>query len=375
MFSKIKKDINWYTIDFPLIKRTFDSIFLNYKWVNLNFWNLFNDVYFEKSLFWISKINNFFLFYYLDLENFIDKEFILSDFEKINVTIFDEKYSIFLLYLINWEIVILNNYKENDFDFFIEQNIFKVKNKELNSIIFEKNLKLNNFSTEEFSHINKLKVENNYTSILDIYFFRNFFIKSKYIIDFNFGIQNYLIKNITLENKFFPNNILSIFEKGNIKSRKSFIEKIFNFNKKNKYKDLKILKKFLLFKNRYDFLIDSIYYEDLNLFLKDFFFLDKNNNKNLDFEDINKFKINLEEIDNNLLSINSQIHNFMINYYNLEKNYEKINKLNNENKSLKILEQNKRLELFKINLEKIKKEYLKYFRNFLSQLEKYNNEI
>jgi hypothetical protein len=57
-----------------------------------------------------------------------------------------------------------------------------------------------------------------------------------------------------------------------------------------------------------------------------------------------------------------------LNYYELEKNYDKINKLNLENKNSKILEQTKRLEIFRESLEKIKKEYLKYFKEFLDKL-------
>ena len=57
-----------------------------------------------------------------------------------------------------------------------------------------------------------------------------------------------------------------------------------------------------------------------------------------------------------------------MNYYNLEQNYNKIKKINSEYENSKILEQSKRLEIFRKDLEKVKEEYLKYFREFLDKI-------
>jgi hypothetical protein len=57
-----------------------------------------------------------------------------------------------------------------------------------------------------------------------------------------------------------------------------------------------------------------------------------------------------------------------MNYYNLEQNYDKILKINSKYKNSKILEQSKRLEIFKKDLIKIREEYLKYFRKYLDNL-------
>jgi hypothetical protein len=243
----------------------------------------------------------------------------------------------------------------------------KVKNFELNSIIFENNL--NCLLTESFSPLKKSKLKNKkYTSILDIYFFNNFFIKQEKILDFQENIEKFIFKNNKFENKFYPRNKLEIFEEGFIKKEKSFFEKLFS-KESNRYEKLKLLKIFLEFKNNYDFVLDLINYEDLNKYFENF------NKKNIsiskDIETIKKinFKnINIDKIDKNLENINKQIQDFSLNYYELEKNYDKINKLNLENKNSKILEQTKRLEIFRESLEKIKKEYLKYFKEFLDKL-------
>jgi len=79
-------------------------------------------------------------------------------------------------------------------------------------------------------------------------------------------------------------------------------------------------------------------------------------------------KINLEKIDNNMINANKQIQDFTMNYYNLEQNYNKIKKINIEYKNSKILEQSKRLEIFKKDLEEIKEIYFKYFKEFLEKV-------
>jgi len=79
-------------------------------------------------------------------------------------------------------------------------------------------------------------------------------------------------------------------------------------------------------------------------------------------------KINLEKIDNNMINANKQIQDFTMNYYNLEQNYNKIKKINSEYKNSKILEQSKRLEIFKKDLEEIKEIYFKYFKEFLEKV-------
>jgi hypothetical protein len=132
----------------------------------------------------------------------------------------------------------------------------KVKNLELNSIIFENNL--NCLSTEIFSPLKKSKLKNKkYTSILDIYFFNNFFIKQEKILDFQENIEKFIFKNNKFENKFYPRNKLEVFEEGFMKKEKSFFEKLFS-KKENRYEKLELLKIFLEFKNNYDFVLDLI---------------------------------------------------------------------------------------------------------------------
>jgi len=383
MFSYIKNTKNWYLLELPLIKRFFDSIYINYKNTSWVFWSFFEDLFFSNSIFWISEFWNKFLFYYLDLEKFEEEEFLIFDFKKFNINIFWDKKSILILNLGD-SYKILTSLDNLDFEVFIDWWNLKVKNKILNSIILDE--KLNSLSTEGFypqgvprSSLKdldeNLKIKN-YTSILDIYFFKNFFIKSNNLVNFNIFIDNFLFNNENFYNEFLPENKLKIYEKWTLKQTKkdfisNFIEKFKNNKKSNYYEKLELLKKLLLFKNNHNFLLESIDYEDLLEYFEEFNFIYENTNKGYSLGQqrvLTLWKLNPEKIDENLDSINNQIQIFMLNYYNLEKNYDKINELNNENKDSKILEQNKRLEIFKKDLEKVKGEYLKYFREFLEKV-------
>jgi len=371
MFSNIKYINNKYVLELPLIKRKFDNIYINYKKVNSSFWILFNWVFFKNTIFWVSNFWKNKLFYSLDLEKFRESEFLINSLKIFNINIFNKNYSIIILFLVNWKTKILTKIDKKNFNIIIEKWILKVINVELNSIIFEKdisNILFNNF----VFWIDK-EIKQKYTSILDIYFFNNFFIKSEKLLNFDENIENFIFKNKEFGNLFLPKNKLEIFEKWNLHVKISFIEKISNifWKNKNKYDKLKLLKTFLQFKNNYDFVLDSIYYEDLKEYFGEFKFKNSyliSSRKKEKLEWFNIQKLNLEKTDWNLENINKQIQDFSLNYYELERNYAKLNKLENNNKNSKILEQNKRLELFKIDLEKLKKQYLEYFKEFLDKI-------
>jgi hypothetical protein len=53
-----------------------------------------------------------------------------------------------------------------------------------------------------------------------------------------------------------------------VKKKKGFFEKLFSKKEVNNYQKLELLKKFLLFKNNYNFVIESINYESLNKYLE-----------------------------------------------------------------------------------------------------------
>ena len=372
MFSYIKNNKNWYLLELPLIKRNFDSIYINYKNSTSAFWDFFESILFENTIFWISKFGEKYLFYYLDLEKVIENEFLVFDFKFFNINIFNKKYSILVLTLENWQNKIFSSLDNSDFEVFIEKNILKVKNKVLGSIVFEKKLKPSPSHSQ--GERGNQKINKNYTSILDIYFFNNLFIKSEKLLKFSKNIESFNFQNKEFNNDFFPKNKLEVFEKWEIKKRKTFYNSLLNslpFQGKeaNGYQKLELLKKYLLFKNNYDFILESINYEDLLEYFEEFNFIDKNTRHPQGEPLQNLFwKINLEKLDTNLQNINKQIQDFTMNYFNLEQNYDKIKKLNSEYKNSKILEQNKRLELFKKDLEKVRGEYLKYFREFLEKI-------
>jgi len=365
------KNIWWkYELNLPLIKRRFDSIFLSYKNINSAFWYFFDDLYLDNIILWISKINHTFLFYKLDLNSVVEEEYILKNIIKINKNILNKKYSFLFLEKEDFSIKIITNFKNNDFDFYIEKDIFFIKNKILNSIILEKKLNLKNNIWNNYSKINF--ESSKYTSILDVYFLENYFIKTKNSILFNEKIENFIFENKFLDKEFLPKNILKIYEKWYLKNKKHFWENIFFWKQnKNFYKKLELLKIFLEFKNYYNLRLDLINYWDLEEYFIEFednFTLKKfNQNRNnikIDFS-----RINIEKIDKNLISINKQIWNFVLNYYNLEESFLKIKNLENNLENTKILEQKNRLEITKENIEKIKKEYLEYFKIFLDKIQ------
>ena len=369
MLSYIKNNKNWYLLELPLIKRQFDSIYINYKNSSSVFWDFFGSIFFENILIWISNFGKKYLFYHLDLDKIIESEYIILNFNFFNINIFNKKYSILVLTLESWEYKIFSNLDNADFEVFFEKNILIIKNKILGSVIFEKKIEgnivldsLQNFSNENY----------NYTSILDIYFFNNIFIKSDNLINFDENIENFNFENKFFDNKFYPKNKLEISEKWIVKKSKTFYSSLLNslsFQGKkdtNYYDKLELLKKFLLFKNKYNFTLDSINYKNLNKYFEEFNFFSP---KSVSIKDkININKLNLEKIDENLVNISKQIQDFTMNYYNLEQNYNKIKKINSEYENSKILEQSKRLEIFKKDLEKVKEEYLKYFREFLDKI-------
>ena len=365
MQSHIKNNKNGYTLELPLIKRKFDSIYINYKNSSSVFWDFFVSIFFKNIIFGVSNFWEKYLFYVLDLEKIVESEFIVLDFKFFNINIFNKKSSILVLFLENGDKKIFSSLYNVDFEVFVEKDILIIKNKVLDSVIFEKKL----VGNENFHSLQSSKKNNTYTSILDIYFFDNLFIKSENKINFSEEIEKFNFENKKFENKFFPENKLIIFEEWVVKKRKSFLDKLFFKKIENYYSKLELLKKYLLFKNNYNFLLESIDYEDLNEYFQEFNFIDKNAGHPQVGPLQNLFsKINLEKIDNNMINANKQIQDFTMNYYNLEQNYNKIKKINIEYKNSKILEQSKRLEIFKKDLEEIKEIYFKYFKEFLEKV-------
>jgi len=230
MLSYIKNKWDKYELNFPLIKRKFDSIFINYKQLNSSLWYFFDDIFLDNILLGISKFGEKFLFYSLDLKNVIEEENIILDYK-------------------NKKIKIITSFKNINFDFYIDEKIFYIKNKVLNSIICKKEVIFKDIKDNQ-QNIEKIEKS---TNILDIYFLKNFFIQSKNEVFFNEKIGNFMFENIKNKSDFLPKNILKVNEKWYIKIQNNVSEKIFFWRKrKNIYEKLKFLKTFLEFKNFYN---------------------------------------------------------------------------------------------------------------------------
>ena len=77
MLSYIKNNKNWYLLELPLIKRQFDSIYINYKNSSSVFWDFSGSIFFENTIIWISNFGEKYLFYHLDLDKIIESEYII----------------------------------------------------------------------------------------------------------------------------------------------------------------------------------------------------------------------------------------------------------------------------------------------------------
>ena len=103
-FSYIRATKDGFTLELPLIKRTFESLYINYNNSSSSFWNMFEDMYVDDYIFGWTIIDNKLFFYSLNLYKFEEEEMLITSFEMKTVNVAWIKYSVIKLLVVYFNI-------------------------------------------------------------------------------------------------------------------------------------------------------------------------------------------------------------------------------------------------------------------------------
>jgi len=312
---------SWFTlnldnvlINLPLIKRSLDNIYVNYKWKSLNY-KFFDKVYFENVIFWTLDLNRWKIFYYLNLDTLDEKEIYCDDFKIVNYKYQNTNYTIIVYVKQNYIKYFLNKNLPNELELVINFDKIVIKNTIFWTILFEekndfKTYKVDNQDLEKELEIftiysfNSLffdtKIENNFIESYD-----NFKIKVN-----NFKTDFYHIQKVDISKKLLLNDLKIYFNNW------SFIDKDSSF--------LKDFQKVMKFKNQYLTKIESL--DKFKTFIPEKLTLKEIDSvENFDNIDISKF--NVELISSSIISFQNNIRNLQLLLFYLENTENKISNL------------------------------------------------
>ena len=365
MLSCIKHTSDWYVLNLPLIKRTFDSIYIHYNDVSTSLWNAVKDLAFRDTIIGISQCAGSYLIYILDLDSLSEQEYVTSHYEIVTYSLAWRKESIFYI----WESrkpIILSSIRSPDFAVDCEDNKIIVTNIQLSSVVFEKEILPAPLGKEK-----EIEKSNNtllYTPIIDVHFFENFLIHTKTEISFPLEITGFRFTAKEMNSDIWNHWMLSVEEKWWVKKPLNFYERLILRKQTSKYTKLEPLKKFLLFKNSHTFLLQSIGYRNLDALLQTFPKFEKSQDLSLAKNIIIPRKINIAKYDEHLGTIQKQLCHFIFHYQVLEENSHNISNLKSDHENHEIIMQSKRIQKLQQDMHNIKQIYKKQFTHYLSKI-------
>lgn len=391
-FSYIRATKNGFTLELPLIKRTFESLYINYNNSSSSFWNMFEDMYVDDYIFGLTMINNNELFFYsLNLDKFEEEEMLITNFEMKTINVAWIKYSIIILHYNN-QFKVISNIGNKDFSIGITNDLIVVKNSVLNSVVFEHKvtdkkycldvfdywIEKNNTDKDVLDNSSWKRINATDYNFLEIYYFSNLFLKWT---NYNF-LTIYKEKYYNLSKKntedFYPESILSIYKKLNIQEQKllytpNFFDGILWKHIQFDSKILSDIKRYLLFKNHHNIVLDydekySDIDDEFNWFVNIGAWIEKEFLQWFWSKEINIKFDNIEKIPKDLGLFNRQLLFFQMNLYNLDKNSVKISEIKNEVDSTKLKEQKLRLAITEKNINKLRGEYVDLLKRYLEKI-------
>ncbi len=344
----------------PLINRTFDGIYLRYQWKPLGHNFPVQNLNIDQILLGYTRLSFGNLVYILNLNELSDKEIFCEDFYVYEIEYLNRK--IWILVWIKWwkiNFLILGE-KLPELEIFINSSQIIVKNKILDTIIFEKTLDLkwhHIITTEKLGNItsNKRLLE-----LISLYEFNNLFFSTE-TVEFPINVKDdFLIKIGEFKSEWLIVKQTDIFRQVELNLVWNYFHNLFKKDLQATF--IKDFVKFVKFKNRYFAKVDSHpLFKDLfpkgSLITNSVVFLEK-----FDFD-----KVTFEEFDKDLIDFQNSIVYIQYLLYSLEKVKTNINNMNLSWSEIR-WDFVKRLKILNENILKIRSKLKSYFLLYLQNL-------